>query len=46
LVAVVGQHFHTWKELLEFHFPVEDHRGRYHNEMRSPDTLVTREMCK
>ena len=45
-VPVVAEHLEAGQELLELHFPVEEHARRDDDEMRTPDTAVAREMGK
>jgi hypothetical protein len=40
LGAEVSQYLQGWAPSLELHFPVDNNRSGYDNEVRSPDTLI------
>lgn len=45
LIAVVGQNFEAWTELLEFHLPIENDTCRHNDQVRTPDFMLDSEMC-
>ena len=43
--AVVREDFEARRPFLELHLPVEHDTGGHDDEMRSPDSLLTSQMC-